>query len=183
LVTKKRGRSKSKGPKNRDKSRNKSNKFDNVECHHCGMKGHIRKHCRQLKRENKEKGKETKNANGKNDDRVATTIAGDFFTVYDDEVINLACHETSWVIDSGVSTHVTSRRDLFTSYTAGDFGTVKMGNNDVAKVVGIGDVCLEMSNGMKLVLRDVKHISDIRLNLISIGKLDDDGYCSIFHNG
>lgn len=51
------------------------------------------------------------------------------------------------------------------------------------KFVGIGDVCLEMSNGMKLVLRDVKHIPDIRLNLISVGKLDDDGYCSIFRNG
>jgi hypothetical protein len=178
LVTEKRGRSKSKGPKNRDKSKNKSNKFADVECHHCGMKGHIKKHCRQLKRENKEKGKETKN-----DDRIATTTAGDFFTVYDDEVVNLACHETSWVIDSGASTHVTSQRDLFTSYTAGDFGIVKMGNNAVAKVVGIGDVCLEMTNGMKLVLRDVKHIPDIRLNLISVGKLDDDGYCSIFRNG
>jgi hypothetical protein len=38
LVTEKIGRSKSKGPKNRDKSINKSNRFANVECHHCGMK-------------------------------------------------------------------------------------------------------------------------------------------------
>jgi hypothetical protein len=58
-----------------------------------------------------------------------------------------------------------------------------MGNDGSAKIVGIGDVCLEMINGMKLVLRDVKHIPDIRLNLISVGKLDDDGYCSTFHNG
>jgi hypothetical protein len=55
LVTEKRGRSKSRSPKNRDKSRNKSNMFANVECHHCGMKGHIRKHCRQLKREQRER--------------------------------------------------------------------------------------------------------------------------------
>jgi transposase InsO family protein len=183
LVTERRGRSKSRGPKNRDKSRNKSNRFANVECHHCGMKGHIRRYCRQLKRENKEKGKETQNDDGKNDDRVATTTSGDFFTVYDDDVINFACHETSWVIDSGASTHVTSRQHFFTSYTAGDFGTVKMGNDGLAKIIGIGDVCLEMINGMKLVLRDVKHIPDIRLNLISVGKLDDDGYCSTFHNG
>lgn len=68
LVTEKRGRSKSRGPKNRDKSRNKSNRFANVECYHCGMKGHIRKHCRQWKRENEEKGKEIKN-----DNRVVST--------------------------------------------------------------------------------------------------------------
>jgi hypothetical protein len=183
LITERRGRSKSKGPKNRDKSINKSNRFANVKCHHCGMKGHIKRYCRQLKRENKKKRKETQNDDGKNDDRVATTTSGDFFTVYDDDVINFACHETSWVIDSGTSTHVTSRQDFFTSYTAGDFGTVKMGNDGLAKIVGIGDVCLEMSNGMKLVLRDVKHIPDIRLNLISVGKLDDDRYCSTFHNG
>jgi hypothetical protein len=36
---------------------------------------------------------------------------------------------------------------------------------------------------MKLVLRDVKHVPDIPLNLISTGKLDDDGYCSTFCNG
>jgi hypothetical protein len=137
LVTERRGRSKSGDPKNRDKSRNKSNRFANVECHHCGMKGHIRRYCRQLKRENKEKGKETQNDDGKNDDRVATTTSGDFFTVYDDDVINFACHETNWVIDSGASTHVTSRQDFFTSYTAGDFGTVKMGNDGLAKIVGI----------------------------------------------
>lgn len=156
LVIERRGRSKSRGLKNRDNSRNKSNRFANVECHHCGMKGNIKRYCRQLKRENKEKGKEIQNNDGKNDNRVATTTSGDFFTVYDDDVINFACHETSWVIDSGASTHVTSRQDFFTSYTAGDFGTVKMGNDDLAKIVGIGDVCLEMSNDMKLVLNDVK---------------------------
>ena len=41
---------------------------------------------------------------------------------------------------------------------------MKIGNDGLAKIIGIGDVCLEMSNGMKLVLRDVKHILDIRLN-------------------
>ena len=102
------GRSKSRGSKNKDKIINKSNRFANVECHHYGKKGHIMKHCRKLKRENKEKGKETQNDNGKNDDRVATTTFEDFFTVYNDDVINFACHETSWVIESGVSTHVTS---------------------------------------------------------------------------
>jgi hypothetical protein len=117
LVIEIRGMSKSRGPKNRDKNINKSNRFANVNCYHWGMKGHIKKHCRKLKRENKEKGKVTQNGDGKNDDRVATTTSGDFFTVYDDDVINFACHETSGVIDSGSSTHVTSRQDFFTFYT------------------------------------------------------------------
>ena len=183
LVTEKRGRSKSRGPKNRDRSKSKSNKFANVECYHCGQKGHIKKYCRQLKRDHKnEKGKEKKTDDSNDGDRVSA-VTDDFLVVYDDDVVNLACHETSWVIDSGASIHATSRRDFFASYTSGDFGDVKMGNNGVAKAVGMGDVCLETNNGTMLLLKNVKHIPDIRLNLISAGKLDDEGFCNTFSDG
>ncbi|KAJ0083996.1 hypothetical protein Patl1_30036 [Pistacia atlantica] len=65
----------------------------------------------------------------------------------------------------------------------GDFGTVKMDNNGLAKVIGIGDVCLEMDNGSSLLLRDVKHIPDIRLNLISTSRLEHEGYYNTFSDG
>lgn len=34
-----------------------------------------------------------------------------------------------------------------------------------------------------LTLNNIKHVPELRLNLISIGKLDDDGFCSIFFDG
>ena len=69
LITEKRGRSKSIGPKNRDRSKSKTNKFANVECHYCHLKGHIRKNCRQLKRDMKQgKVKDKKNDNSGEDD-------------------------------------------------------------------------------------------------------------------
>ena len=46
--------------------------------------------------------------------------------------------------------------------------------------MGIGDVFLETSIGNKLVLKDVRHVPDIRLNLISTGKLDDEGFTNSF---
>ncbi|KAJ4718977.1 Retrovirus-related Pol polyprotein from transposon TNT 1-94 [Melia azedarach] len=183
LIIEKRGRSKSRGPKNRDKSKSKTNKFANVECYYCGLKGHIKKYCRQLKRDNKkDKRKEKKNDDSSDDDRVAT-VTDDFLIMYDDDVVNLMCHETSWVIDSGASIHATSRKEFFTSYTSGDFGDVKMGNNGLAKAIGMGDVCLETNNGTMLLLKNVKHIPNIRLNLISAGKLDDEGFSSNFSSG
>lgn len=39
---------------------------------------------------------------------------------------------------------------------------------------------METSDDCKLLLKDVRHILDIYLNLISIGKLDDDGYINQF---
>lgn len=56
LATATRGRSQNRSQSNRDKSRGKSNKFANVECHHCKKKGHIKKLCWQLKKEKKKKG-------------------------------------------------------------------------------------------------------------------------------
>ena len=182
LVIEKRGRSKSKGPKNRDRRKSKNNKFTNVECHYCHLKGHIRKYCRQLKRDMKQgKVKGKKNDNGGEDDQVSTTTS-DFLIVYDSDVVNFSCQETSWVIDSGASIHATPRKDFFTSYTSGDFGSVRMGNDGSAKAIGMGDVRLETSNGTMLTLKNVKHIPDIRMNLISTGKLDDEGFCNTFRD-
>ena len=98
LVTKAIGRNKSRGLKNRENSRSKSNgRFFNDECYHCNKKGHIKRYCRQLKKENKNKRKEKKN-DSSDEDRAATTIE-DFLLMCDDDMINSAYDETSWVID------------------------------------------------------------------------------------
>lgn len=84
------------------------------------------------------------------------------------------------MIDSGISIHVISTRDVFSSYTSGEFGDVKLAHEGVLKCVGHEDVNLEMSNGAKLTLKDEKHVSDIQLNLLSVAKLCDEGYDSLF---
>ena len=184
LLTENRGRSKSKSEKGRDKSRSKSrSRYKNLECHHCGKMGHIKKYCYKWKRENKGGGDKQEKKDQDNTNRVATTTCDDLLVTYDENVINLACDETSWVIDTGASLHVTSRKELFTSYTSGDFGVLKMGNDGLVQVVGMGDVCLETNNGTTLTLKNVRHAPDIRLNLISAGKLDDEGFCNTFSEG
>jgi len=42
----------------------------------------------------------------------------------------------------GAILHVTPKKEFFTSYTFGDFGVLKMGNDGESKVIGVGDVCL-----------------------------------------
>ena len=65
----------------------------------------------------------------------------------------------------------------------GDFGSVRMGNNGSSKAVGKGTIYLESFTGCKLILRNVRHVPDIRLNLISIGRLDEEGYFRHFNDG
>ncbi|PKI48889.1 hypothetical protein CRG98_030737 [Punica granatum] len=70
--------------------------------------------------------------------------------------------DSTWVADISTSFHITPHRDFFSSYTTGDYDT-------------------ELS--CKLLLKKVRHVPEIRLNLISTGQLDDEGYGNEFSNG
>ena len=104
-------------------------------------------------------------------------------SIGDDECCNDSHPYVEWVIDSASSCHVTPRKELFTSYKAGDFGRVKMGNNSYADIVGIGDVYVETDTGYTLALKDVRHVPNMHLNLISTHILDKEGYGSYFGDG
>lgn len=182
LITENRGRSKSydRGPRSNSRPRSKS-RSRGIICYHCNKRGHVRRDCRKLKKEIEEKGEGTSDAK----ENTAATTVGDLFFVSSDKesCLCVTCQDTDWVIDSGASFHATPRRDFFTSYQSGDFGIVKMGNKDTSSIVGRGDVHLETGLGCKLVLKDVRHIPDLRLNLISPGRLDDEGYTNVLGNG
>ena len=87
------------------------------------------------------------------------------------------------MVDTTASFHITTCRDFFSSYNSGRFGWVKMCNEAKCEIVGIGDVELETSIGCKLVLKDVRHVLEMRFSLISIGKIDDEGYHSHLGEG
>ncbi|KAG8370951.1 hypothetical protein BUALT_Bualt13G0036600 [Buddleja alternifolia] len=176
-----RGRNKSRGPQHqRDKSRGKSKFKGDFKCHYCGGPNHYERDCRKKKRDQK-----NGNNENKKDDKDTTAVAtdGDVVIICDDACVSSSCQETDWIIDSGASYHITPHRDMFTSYTSGNFGRVRMANHGVTEVIGMGNINLETDTGCRLILRDVRHIPDIRLNIISTGKLDDDGYVSNFGEG
>lgn len=59
-----------------------------------------------------------------------------------------------------------------------------MGNDKLSKIMGRGDVSLETNTCCYLVLKDVRHVPYMRLNLISTEILDDDdGYTNVFGDG
>ncbi|GKF33868.1 putative RNA-directed DNA polymerase [Tanacetum coccineum] len=115
------------------------------------------KFCRQLKKENKKKNyNNQKNKHKKDDDsddstEVNTTKDELFVCSYYD-MVNLAHDDSS------------------------DFGVVRMGNTGLSRITGIGDIFLKFDTGMELVLHNVKHVLNMRLNIISTGLLDEDGY-------
>ncbi|KAA8515033.1 hypothetical protein F0562_018180 [Nyssa sinensis] len=186
LVSENRGRSKNRGHKGHGKSKGRSlsrgKSAEKGKCYHCGKEGDLKRNCYAWKREQKEE-----NNNQKKNEEKNTTA-----TFEGDEVVVLSCgeeeclhvgNEIEWVVDTGASYHATYNKEFFTSYKAGDFGTVKMGNTSHSKIVGIGDVCIRTSVGCMMTLRDVRHVPNLRLNLISGITLDREGYMNYFGNG
>nr|GEZ05682.1 retrovirus-related Pol polyprotein from transposon TNT 1-94 [Tanacetum cinerariifolium] len=91
-------------------------------------------------------------------------------------MVNLALDDSSWILNSGATCDVATRKEYFLSYTPGDFDVVRMGNTGLSRIAGIRDICLKFDTGMELVLHNIKHVLDMRLNIISTGLLDEDGY-------
>uniref|UniRef100_A0A2N9HCZ1 Integrase catalytic domain-containing protein n=1 Tax=Fagus sylvatica TaxID=28930 RepID=A0A2N9HCZ1_FAGSY len=81
----------------------------------------------------------------------------------------------SWVLDFACSYHMCPKKEWFDTYKPCN-NTVIMGNDATCSVIGIGTVKIKMFDGVVRVVEDVRHISDLRKNLISLGLLDDLGY-------
>ena len=55
-----------------------------------------------------------------------------------------------------------------------------MGNKGTLNIVGIDDVKIMTNLGYKFVLKDIRHVANLMLNLISVRRLDDEGFESRF---
>ncbi|KAJ9536469.1 hypothetical protein OSB04_un000350 [Centaurea solstitialis] len=83
---------------------------------------------------------------------------------------NVSTDEAShkWYLDSGCSKHMTGRKEILSNYKEEYGGSVKFGNNELAPVVGQGDiVCKDIT------IKNVAHVVGLNHNLFSIGKFCD----------
>ena len=86
----------------------------------------------------------------------------------------------SWILDSGASFHATPCQEIMENYVSGDFGKVHLADDETLKIVGKGDIRLKLPNQTTWKLQGVRHVPGLRRNLISVGQLDGEGYCTTF---
>ncbi|CAH9135249.1 unnamed protein product [Cuscuta epithymum] len=150
-------------------------------CNYCSNYGHRKRDCRKFLREQPQTSQNTSQEDGVT--MVSLSSDACLVTHGEQECLHVGTHDVEWVIDTASSFHATPHQNLFTSYKSGDFGAVKMGNTSFSKIVGIGDVHITTNVGCALVLKDVRHVPDLRLNLISGTALDQQGYLNRFKEG
>ena len=79
-------------------------------------------------------------------------------------------------MDSTCSYHMTSNKDWFITYRLVNSSSIMMGNDALCRVVRIGNLRVKMFDGVIKTLCDVRHVPDLRKNLISLGNLDGNGF-------
>ena len=168
LHTESRGRRNERGrSRGRSKSRKRgqSKNRKDIECWNCKEKGHFRSQCPKPKAEKKEV------------NNVSSEESGDYL---------ICCVENSmesWIMDSGASFHAVSCPDMVKNLQKGNLGKVRLADDQVLDITGIGDVDLKTSMGTTWTLKDVRVIPSLRRKLISVGKLDDEGFDVHFGGG
>ncbi|GFY87865.1 hypothetical protein Acr_05g0015040 [Actinidia rufa] len=140
-----------------------------VRCFYCDQEGHIKRDCPKYK------------AQVQSLDTTATAV----MAVNEDEFdVLLAASDdgkSDWVLDSGSAYHLCRDREVFSTYAACE-GRIWMANNTSSRVVGRGSVRFRMADGRFVTLTEVRHVPNLRKNLISIGMLDAKG-CSFDASG
>jgi hypothetical protein len=86
----------------------------------------------------------------------------------------------SWVVDSGASFYAKPHRKHFLDYVRGNFEQVHLGDDAPCKIFAMEKVKIKQRNGNQWLLKEVRHVPDIRKNLISTGQLASEGCISIF---
>ncbi|GMJ14768.1 hypothetical protein HRI_005146000 [Hibiscus trionum] len=175
-----RGRSTERGQSSsHNHGRSKLRSKKNLKCYNCGKKGHLKKDCWSSPKNSNPQG----NMANTSDDgdalccEAATAMEG------------RKRFADIWLIDSGATYHITSRREWFYNYEPISGGSVYSCNNHALEIVGVGTIKLKMYDGTIKVVRDVRHVKGLKKNLLSYGLLDNNaskietrkGIMKVFH--
>ena len=86
-------------------------------------------------------------------------------------------------MDSECSYHMTPNKDWFDTYRLANFCSVMIGNDASCRVVETGNIRVKMFDGVIRTLCGVRHVPDLRKNVISLGTLDGNGFSYKSTNG
>lgn len=88
----------------------------------------------------------------------------------------LLTDDSGWILDTGATFHICLNLEWFCTYKSLDSGVVTLGNNQTCSTISVGSILIRMHDGAVRELTEVRHVSEIRKNLLSVGALEAKGY-------
>jgi hypothetical protein len=88
-----------------------------------------------------------------------------------------------WVLYTGATNHMTGSRHVFFELDNGVTGTIKFGDGSVVNIEGKGTVLFALRSGEHRRLGGVYFISWLTTNIVSLGKMDENGFKVVIEEG
>ena len=105
----------------REKFRPRSKSKGRLTCFHCGNPGHFQKNYRHYRKDKGGvDGVEPKKIPDNKNTLAIVVIEEELLFISEQNEVNLAGEESTWVVDSDASFHLTPNRECFLSYMVGD---------------------------------------------------------------
>lgn len=89
-----------------------------------------------------------------------------------------------WLADSGVSKHITCRREWFSIFTPSKGGKSSLGDDEIREILGSGTVPIKRLIGgkwHKINLENGLYVPCFKMNLFSVGECTDKKYDIVFY--
>ena len=176
--------------------KNSENLRSSVTCKNCNHKGHLKEDC--WSKGGEKEGQGPRNQKPKKEEKTESVVVAELL---DDELFVFMCTldfadipkalqiPKSWLracMDSGASHHYCLDHDKFENYQPISGWNITTADGCTLRVVGVGDVHIELPNGLKqtkAILKEAIYAPDMAFTLISISQLDNTGSSIIFHKG
>lgn len=142
-------------------------KSKNVTCWTCGKQGHVASECSDKKKDDKDKKRPEKK---KSDTSVKVA-----FLVHNLQTIK----DSSWIIDSAASVHMSPNKKLFTSLETLSESNVIVADNKSLCVKGKGTITISALVNEQIrdiIIQDVLYVPELGVNLLSVRKITEKGY-------
>jgi hypothetical protein len=82
-----------------------------------------------------------------------------------------------WILDSTCLFHICTKRHWFSSFKTVQKGdVVRVGDDNLCDIVGVGSVQIKAHDGMTRMLQNVRYIPGMSRNLISLSTLNTEGF-------
>ena len=171
-----RGKSQSSDEQKQDEPRKPFDK-SKVRCYNCQEFGHFAGECRNEKK-----------PRVREESANLTTEESNLFMAYTEDILlqgvqEMNLQENVWYLDIGASSHMTSKRSYFHSIDENQLGLIRLGDESSVKFEGKGSIVLNYLDGEEIKLERVLFVPSLKVNILSLGKLDEDGFTSTLGGG
>ena len=191
-----RGKGRGRGRNQREEEEKDKKTFDKsiIQCYNCQRYGHFAYECRNPKkpREDKAYVAEATPATAASASSSNMVVASSsLLMAVVEEVSDLLLHGSEgassdpalWYLDTGATNHMSGCREFFNNLDETTTGFVKFGDNSRIQIKGKGEIEVNQKDGSTLRLCHVLFVPKLEANILSLGRLDEEGYRMIVGEG